>query len=68
MSGPDLYRELKRRRRLIPVIFITATKDDTLRSLSLQEGAVDAFSSHSAPLICSMRSTRQQTLTSFNVV
>jgi FixJ family two-component response regulator len=39
-SGPDLHRELKRRRREIPAIFITAHRDEKLRSQMLELGAV----------------------------
>jgi FixJ family two-component response regulator len=40
MSGPDLWRELKRRGIYIPVIFITARRDEALRSRLIEEGAV----------------------------
>jgi len=40
MSGPDLWRELKRRGIYIPVVFITARRDETLRSRLVEEGAV----------------------------
>src|SRR5437879_9945544 len=30
MSGPELYQELKRRRREIPTIFITGQRDETI--------------------------------------
>jgi FixJ family two-component response regulator len=43
MSGPDLHRELMRRRRTIPVIFVTAIRDDALRPRLLAEGAVDCL-------------------------
>src|SRR5271167_1516546 len=39
MSGPELHRELKRRGKAIPVIFITAQKDETIRARVLQQGA-----------------------------
>jgi len=39
MSGPELYQELKRRGENIPVIFITAQKDETIRTRVLQQGA-----------------------------
>src|SRR5918998_1968415 len=32
MSGPDLQRELVRRNRPIPIVFITAQRDEHLRS------------------------------------
>jgi FixJ family two-component response regulator len=43
MSGPDLHRELMRRRQTIPVIFVTAIRDDALRPRLLAEGAVECL-------------------------
>ena len=43
MSGPELYDELKRRQAKIPVIFITAPKDETVRPRMLARGAVDCL-------------------------
>ncbi len=43
MSGPDLQRELRLRRLEIPIIFITAHADDTVRPRLLQEGAVECL-------------------------
>jgi len=43
MSGPDLQRELTRRRRNIPIIFITAHEDDNIRQYVLQNGAVECL-------------------------
>jgi FixJ family two-component response regulator len=40
MSGPDLHRELTRRRCAIPIVFITAQRDETVRSRLLKLGAV----------------------------
>jgi FixJ family two-component response regulator len=40
MSGPDLVRELERRRKKIPVVFITAHSDETIRPSVLAQGAV----------------------------
>lgn len=40
MSGPDLQRELARRRSAIPIIFITAHRDESVRSRVLEAGAV----------------------------
>jgi FixJ family two-component response regulator len=40
MSGPELQRELERRGRAIPVIFITANGDETMRPRLLAQGAV----------------------------
>jgi FixJ family two-component response regulator len=39
MSGPDLHQELKRRRKQIPVIFITGQRDEAIRARVLQQGA-----------------------------
>jgi FixJ family two-component response regulator len=40
MSGPDLQTELARRRRGIPIVFITAQQDEEVRSRVLAAGAV----------------------------
>jgi FixJ family two-component response regulator len=39
MSGPELYQELKRRGKKIPVIFITGQRDDGVRARVLKQGA-----------------------------
>jgi FixJ family two-component response regulator len=39
MSGPELYQELRRRGRAIPIIFITGQRDDTIRARVLKLGA-----------------------------
>lgn len=39
MSGPGLHQELKRRGQEIPIIFITAQRDDTIRARALTQGA-----------------------------
>ena len=39
MSGPELQRELKRRGRNIPIVFITAHADENVRSRVLKQGA-----------------------------
>ncbi len=44
MSGPDLQRELKRRRQEIPIVFITAHGAETVRSRLLEQGAVECLS------------------------
>jgi FixJ family two-component response regulator len=41
MSGPDLQRELERRRHGIPIIYITGQKDEAVRSRMLAMGAVE---------------------------
>ena len=43
MSGPDLQRELTMRRREIPIVFITAHRDDTVRPRLLAQGAVECL-------------------------
>jgi FixJ family two-component response regulator len=40
MSGPDLLEELKRLGRKTPVIFITAQRDEKVRSRVLEQGAI----------------------------
>ena len=40
MTGFDLQQELKVRGQSIPIIFITAQKDDTVRTRALDRGAV----------------------------
>jgi FixJ family two-component response regulator len=44
MTGPDLQQELARRRQEIPIIFITAHADETVRSRMLELGAVECLS------------------------
>jgi FixJ family two-component response regulator len=43
MTGPDLQQEMVLRRLEIPIVFITAHKDDTVRPRLLQRGAVDCL-------------------------
>jgi FixJ family two-component response regulator len=43
MSGPDLQRELKLRHQEIPIVFITARRDDTVRTIMLKQGAVECL-------------------------
>src|SRR5215475_667586 len=43
MSGPELQRELRRRRQEIPIVFITALQDGTLRPRMLESGAVECL-------------------------
>jgi len=43
MSGPDLQQELMRRRQEIPIVFITANGDRTIRSRVLAQGAVECL-------------------------
>ena len=50
LSGPDLHQELRRRRQRIPVVFITARTDETVRRRLLDLGATEClfkpFSEH----------------------
>jgi FixJ family two-component response regulator len=39
MSGPDIQQELKRRKQQIPIIFITAQRDEALRAKLVRDGA-----------------------------
>lgn len=41
MSGLELQLELRRRREAIPIIFITAQKDDISRERALKQGAAE---------------------------
>jgi FixJ family two-component response regulator len=40
MCGPDLQKELNRRKIKIPIIFITAHRDETLRSRLIEQGGI----------------------------
>ena len=43
MSGPDLQQELMHRDHSIPIVFITASGDRTIRLRLLAQGAVDCL-------------------------
>jgi FixJ family two-component response regulator len=43
MSGPDLQQELTRRRQPIPIVFITAHGDTSVRSRLLTLGATECL-------------------------
>lgn len=43
MTGPDLQRELTIRRQDIPIVFITAHRDETVRPRLLAQGAVECL-------------------------
>ncbi len=43
MSGPELQRELSRRRQKIPIVFITAHRDEADRPRLLENGAVECL-------------------------
>jgi FixJ family two-component response regulator len=40
MRGPEVQQELKRRKIDIPIIFITARRDETVRSHLIAQGAI----------------------------
>lgn len=44
MSGPDLQRELARRRQDIPIVFITSHEGEAVRPRLLKLGAVECLS------------------------
>jgi FixJ family two-component response regulator len=43
MSGPELQRELVRRRQTVPIVFITAQRDETIRADLIASGAVECL-------------------------
>jgi len=43
LSGPDLQQELARRRQEIPIVFITAHRDERVRPRLLEQGAVECL-------------------------
>ena len=43
MTGPDLHRELARRGQRIPIIYVTAHRDETVRPRLLEMGAVECL-------------------------
>ena len=43
MSGPDLQRELTSRDQSIPIVFITAQRDEAVRPHLIAQGAVDCL-------------------------
>jgi FixJ family two-component response regulator len=43
MSGPELQRELTQRRQAPPIVFITAHRDEDVRSRALESGAVECL-------------------------
>jgi FixJ family two-component response regulator len=40
MCGPELQQELNRRKVKVPIIFITAQRDETVRSRLIEQGAI----------------------------
>jgi FixJ family two-component response regulator len=59
MSGPDLQRELARRGRKIPIVFITGQADQDLRNQLIVGGAVECLFKpvNSAALLKALNST-----------
>ena len=43
MTGPDLQQELTRRDREVPIVFITAQRDASIRLRLISQGAVDCL-------------------------
>jgi FixJ family two-component response regulator len=43
MSGPDLQQELIRRRQDIPIVFITAAGEESVRMQLIEQGAIDCL-------------------------
>ena len=43
MTGPELQQELALRRQNIPVVFVTAQRDESIRPRVLEQGAVDCL-------------------------
>ena len=43
MTGPALQQELTRRRQEIPIVYITARRDETVRPRLLAQGAVECL-------------------------
>jgi FixJ family two-component response regulator len=43
MSGPDVQHELRRRRQEIPIVFITAHGDETIRPRLMAAGAIECL-------------------------
>jgi FixJ family two-component response regulator len=43
MTGPDLQKEMKRRQKAIPIIFITGDRDMMVRQRLIEQGAVECL-------------------------
>ncbi|WP_343712714.1 response regulator [Inquilinus sp.] len=43
MTGPELQMELGRQGRSIPIVYITAQKDETVRPRLIEQGAVECL-------------------------
>ena len=72
MNGPELQRVLARQRRSIPVVFITASIDDSARPRLLEAGAVECLlkpftdSALLDAVTTALRAARMQTAASGN--
>lgn len=43
MTGPELQQELARRGETIPIVYITAQRDESIRPRLIRQGAVDCL-------------------------
>ena len=43
MTGPELQVDLARRRKMIPIVYITAQRDSTIRQRLIEQGAVECL-------------------------
>ncbi|MDX0769987.1 response regulator transcription factor [Sinorhizobium medicae] len=43
MTGPELFKELTRRGNQVPTIFVTALKDEILRTRLMKDGAIECL-------------------------
>lgn len=43
MTGPELHEELLRRGQPMPIIYITAHRDETIRPRLIEQGAIDCL-------------------------
>lgn len=43
MTGPELQRELARQGKSIPIVYITAQRDETIRPHLIEQGAVECL-------------------------
>jgi FixJ family two-component response regulator len=59
MSGPELQHRLAEDRNIVPVIFITANLDQSVRKRALERGAADFFHKpiHSDAFLKTLRAT-----------
>ncbi len=64
MTGPDLQRELTRRDRPIPIVFITANRDAATRLRLIAQGAVECLFKPFEPndLLQALRTALQMSL------